>query len=279
MLYKNKQIELLHNKYVEAIFQIAQIEDKGITFPKTFEIVNDLEKAENEIPKKQIDIVLGIKRAYEYVIELANSSEPITTRDLQSINRYIDEYESSTKAGEWRKWEVGISATKYTPPTHPHYHYTQLFYSFFKDDNYTFASICKLCGLITKLQPFNNGNKRTAICFCNALLVKKNIIPIQIIDYVEYIEKLIAYYNDESKINDYVKFLMEQSHYNQNEQHETREEKILNIIKSTPNINKIKIAYLLNVSEPTISRTIASLIKSGKLGSKTSNKSGKWIIK
>ncbi|GHU49184.1 hypothetical protein FACS189459_0020 [Bacilli bacterium] len=136
-------------------------------------------------------------------------------------------------------------------------------------------SICKLCGLITKLQPFNNGNKRTAICFCNALLVKRNIIPIQINHYVEYIEKLIAYYDDESKIKDYVKFLIEQSHYKINEQNKTKEDRVLDIIKTNPYISKIKIANLLNVSEPTVSRAIASLIKSGTLGSKTSNKSGK----
>lgn len=198
---------------------------------------------------------------------------------MQNINRYVDKYESSIKAGEWRKREVGISATKYTPPIHPYYYYTELFSNYFKDDNYTFMSICKLCGLITKLQPFNNGNKRTAICFCNALLVKRNIIPIQINHYVEYIEKLIAYYDDESKIKDYVKFLIEQSHYKINEQNKTKEDRVLDIIKTNPYISKIKIANLLNVSEPTVSRAIASLIKSGTLGSKTSNKSGKWVVK
>jgi Fic family protein len=100
MKFLNKQIELLHNKYIEAIFQVAHIEDRGITFPKTYEIINNLDKAEQELPKRQIDIVLGIKRAYQYVIEIANSIEPITTRDLQNINRLINEYESDIKAGE-----------------------------------------------------------------------------------------------------------------------------------------------------------------------------------
>jgi hypothetical protein len=100
MKFLNRQIHSLHNRYVEAVFQVAQIEDKGITFPKTYEIINNIDKAEKEIPKRQIDIVLGIKRAYQYVIEIANSPESITTRDLQNINKYINEYESQTTAGE-----------------------------------------------------------------------------------------------------------------------------------------------------------------------------------
>lgn len=279
MKFLNEQIELLHNKYVEAIFQVAHIEDRGITFQKTYEIINNLDKAEQELPKRQIDIVLGIKKAYQYVIEIANSIEPITTRDLQNINRLINEYESDTKAGEWRKWPVGISATKYVPPIKSVDEYQKMFSSYIQKD-YSFIDICKLCALITKLQPFNNGNKRTAICFCNALLVKKNIIPIQVTDCGMYIEKLINYYEDDKKIDDYVRFVCEQSHYFDinNKELSGNDNAIFNIISSNPSITKKEIAQLLNVSIPTISRSIIYLTKNKYINGKTSNKGGKWII-
>jgi predicted HTH transcriptional regulator len=143
--------------------------------------------------------------------------------------------------------------------------------------DYSFIDICKLCALITKLQPFNNGNKRTAICFCNALLVKKNIIPIQVLDYEMYIEKLINYYENDKKIDDYVRFVCDQSHYFEinNKELSGNDNAIFNIISSNPNITKKEIAQLLNVSIPTISRSIIYLTKNKYINGKTSNKGGK----
>jgi Fic family protein len=141
---------------------------------------------------------------------------------------------------------------------------------------YGFIDICKLCGLITKLQPFSNGNKRTAICFCNALLVQKDIIPIQIIDYETYIDKLISYYEDESKISEYVKFLCEQSHYFEDEsvKLDGNHKKIFLLIRNNPTISKKTIAKTLGISEPTVSRSVVYLKQQNYIKGKTSNKAG-----
>jgi Fic family protein len=146
---------------------------------------------------------------------------------------------------------------------------------------YGFIDICKLCGLMTKLQPFNNGNKRTAICFCNALLVQKDIIPIQVIDYTSYIDKLINYYEDDDKINEYIQFLCKQSNYFGmiDSKLDGNYRNVFGLIKNNPLITKEQIAKILNISEATVSRSVACLKEMGYINGKTSNKSGEWIVK
>jgi prophage maintenance system killer protein len=64
---------------------------------------------------------------------------------------------------------------------------------------------------MSKKQLFPNGNKRTALCFSNLILISKNINFIQINNRIEYTNKLINFYDDESKINDFVDEMKRQS--------------------------------------------------------------------
>jgi len=274
MKYKNFWIQELHDKYVEAVYQVASIEIRGFTFPKTYEIINDLEKAKEELPQKHINIVLGIKKAYQYVIDIAQSDEPITPRDLQNINKLIDEYESNDKAGIWRKHSVGITSTKYVPPIMTFDEYSSMINKVIKSD-YDFFDIVVLCAKLTKLQPFFNGNKRTMICFCNALLAKKDINIIQIHDFTDYVEKLIDYYDDESKLKSFVDFVAIQSRYAKGKKN--IKEIIYNYILENNKITTKQIATKLNISEISAKRYVSQLKKENRI-KRIGLKGGKWVI-
>ena len=65
--------------------------------------------------------------------------------------------------------------------------------------------MCKLM----KMQLFNDGNKRTAMLIANHELIKlgKGIISISEENKVEFGTKLIAYYEDEQKIDELMEFI------------------------------------------------------------------------
>ncbi|GHU32725.1 hypothetical protein FACS1894166_06650 [Bacilli bacterium] len=75
-----------------------------------------------------------------------------------------------------------------------------------KRDN-IIAFFAKLC----KTQCFNDGNKRTALIFCNAILVQKNMDVIRVVNHVAFARKLVNYYEDENKIDEFVQYVIETS--------------------------------------------------------------------
>jgi prophage maintenance system killer protein len=64
---------------------------------------------------------------------------------------------------------------------------------------------------MSKKQLFPNGNKRTALCFSNLILIDKDIDFIQINNRIEYTNKLIDFYDDEDKINNFIEEVKKQT--------------------------------------------------------------------
>jgi hypothetical protein len=91
--YKNEQIKVAHKYFVEMIFQAAKIEDKGITFAETYNIVNNYEQSKNKIDFDKTQIIVGLKRAYQYIINRANDDQDVYLYDIKQINKLLDGYE------------------------------------------------------------------------------------------------------------------------------------------------------------------------------------------
>ncbi|MDR2568416.1 MAG: hypothetical protein LBC44_03815 [Mycoplasmataceae bacterium] len=206
--FKNENIKIVYHGFVEIIYQAAIIEDKGITFAETYNIINNYEQSKNRIDRDKADIIVGLKRAYQYVIDRANDDNPVIVYDIRHINKLIDFYEEDN-AGKWRSDSVRIHGSSRIPTTLGTDGSISFVESKMKINSFEegVISLAKLC----KQQLFPNGNKRTGLCFTNLCLLKKDLPVIQVVDRAKYVEKLVNYYEDEGKLNEFVEFVKTES--------------------------------------------------------------------
>ncbi|MDR2821337.1 MAG: hypothetical protein LBV53_00070 [Mycoplasmataceae bacterium] len=206
--FRNSKIEEAHEYFKEVVYQAANMEDKGITYADTVNTIEFLEEAKKTLSHEKIEIINGLRKAYEYVIEKANSKTEITYKDAMNINKLIDSYEKSS-AGLWRIGNVKISKSNWTPPLLTEEQSIE-FFDDVKNIN-SFEEGVEFCAQMSKKQLFPNGNKRTALCFSNLILIDKDIDFIQINNRIEYTNKLIDFYDDEDKINNFIEEVKKQT--------------------------------------------------------------------
>ena len=114
--FKNEKIKEANRYFKELVYQSAHLENKGITYAETVNTIEYYKEAIKKIPFEKVAIIDGLRRAYEYIIQRANSNEMPDEKDIQQINRLIDGYEESIEAGNWRRHKVRISGSSWVPP-------------------------------------------------------------------------------------------------------------------------------------------------------------------
>lgn len=207
--FKNIKIQEANRYFKEIIFQSAHLENKGITYAETINTIEFYDEAIKTIPFEKVAIINGLKRAYEYIIVRANSNNLPNEQDLLKINGFIDEYEEYANAGNYRNKPVKISGSSWVPPLLNANQAKQLVNDLSKIKS--FDDGIKLCAKLSKQQLFNNGNKRTAICYANLVLLYHGYDFIQIKDRMKYMNKLVDFYEDQDKFKDLLDYIKENS--------------------------------------------------------------------
>lgn len=281
--YKNRMIEFAHDYFKEIVYQAANLEDKNITYVDTLNTLEFFEDAIKTIPYDKIVIITSLKKAYEYIIDRANSDEPITYKDAMKLNEIIDSYEKKD-AGCFRNHKVMITGTGYIPKVYSELESIDMLNK--HQQIKIFEDGAKLCAYWSKRQLFPNGNKRTSLCFANLCLIAKNINFIQVGNRSLYNKALISYYEDENKIDNFVSYVKNSSNLKPNYQPNyqdsfgtitkltKQEQSVLNLISNNNRITAIQIGQILDRSSRQIQRIIASLVKKGNIVREGSNKTG-----
>ena len=207
--FKNEKIQEANRYIKELVYQSAHLENKEITYAETINTIEYYKEAIKKIPFEKVAIIDGLRKAYEYIIQRANSNEMPNEKDIQQVNRLIDGYEESIEAGNWRRHKVRISGGSWVPPIWSTEQCTHFILN--KSNIKSFDDGTKLCADISKNQLFSNGNKRTAICYANLVLLYNGYDCIKINDCTEYTNKLIDYYEDENNFNKYLEYIKKES--------------------------------------------------------------------
>lgn len=202
---KNICIDKALKKINHLVYLASIIEDKTINYHDVIQVIESYDKAIKTIPFEKVAVINGIKRAYEYIINRANSNEASNVNDILKINALIDEYEEYANAGNWRNSNVIITGVKHKPPLINAIEAEKLIKH--RSNITSFEDGVKLCVLISKLQLFNNGNKRTAICYANLVLLFYGFDFIKISDREEYMDKLLDYYEDDNKLDELIELI------------------------------------------------------------------------
>ncbi|WP_406616856.1 Fic family protein [Mycoplasmopsis adleri] len=201
-------------KYIyELTTYAANLENVNITVKQTKRMINDL----SALPLSQYEqyIVLNLYDVYKQIANEEiqyNKKNPLIT--LMNINKVIGN-QIIYQNGTLRQGHVEITGTSYTPKPVSYEEVNNLILNTLyemNEDNILLLH-CKLM----KIQPFNDGNKRSTMVFSNLLLNKyfNKILLIKNKDIDKYRDLFIEYYEtDDNK--QFIKFLKQRliSHSN-----------------------------------------------------------------
>ncbi|MDR1235146.1 MAG: helix-turn-helix domain-containing protein [Mycoplasmataceae bacterium] len=263
MSLKNIQLKEFRKYFVELIQQASNLEGLALTYGQTKEIVESLEKSKQNYSWETIEVVRGIQKAYNYVNDIINSSQQITYRDAININKLIDTYESKTKAGQWRNEFVKIGGSSYAPALYTSADYINRI-NHLLDNRITFDKVVKLYADMSKMQFFINGNKRTSLCFCNAILIANDLDFIKIDSTNKFTDALVKYYENDKNFDRFLTLVQRSSLIRLNDILEINDKKtkIISLLNSKLLLNNITQSELAN--QVGITKSFVNQIISGK---------------
>ena len=141
-------------------------------------------------------MILNHKETFDTILENKQSFKSINISDIRTIHSVLIK-DLGIKANI-RESAVGITGTKYLPVDNK-YQIEDALHKLVTRLSET-ANIPEraliLLGMISYLQPFSDGNKRTARMVSNAILLANNYYPLSYrsVDEVEFKEALILFY-------------------------------------------------------------------------------------
>ena len=170
--------------------------------------------------KYEAKMILNHKKAYLFAVESMRENVPINTAYIEQLHRYVTDG-LGVEHGV-RDRIVGITGSRYTPLAMKQQLKEQLIalseVIASRKSPYEQALVAVL-GL-SYLQPFEDGNKRTARVLANSLLLRHNYAPLSYrsVDEREYKEATLIFY-EQNSIQPFRELFVEQyvysaTHYN-----------------------------------------------------------------
>jgi len=180
---------------IDFAWKSSRIEGNTYTLLETEQlIINKIEAKGRK--KEEAIMILNHKDALDYVIKNSAVFTDLSPDAILRIHSIL--IRNLGVSVKIRSQPVAISGTNYLPPKDHH-----LLNSFLNESvaliNKEACPVSKaliaLC-LISYLQPFADGNKRTARMTANAVLIANDIIPLSFrnVDELEYKKALIIFY-------------------------------------------------------------------------------------
>jgi len=202
---KEQNVFYAKRNIVDSMWKSANLEGIAITFPETQKIFDGGNVSHLRID--EIVTVNNLKHGWQFILSTLDSN--IDFNYISSVHRLVGG-NLVESPGKLRIYEVKMGGTNWRPEV-PSIEKLELVLN----ENSKIASvtdrILELMCRLMKMQLFNDGNKRTAMLIANHELIKngKGIISVSEEFKEEFGNKLIAYYEDENKIEELKIFLCE----------------------------------------------------------------------
>ena len=203
-----ENIFLAKKVLVVQIHNLSRFENCQTTLLQTEQILNGQNVASASLG--DIQTILNLKRAYQYVIRHISDGFPVDISLLKKINSIVAQ-EDSLAPGDFRTGTVGVTlvdGSRHTPPAISEVEVQNLFGQIANRSRSTTETAIRSMLAFMRQQIFWDGNKRTATLFANALFIEKGcgILEISELQMPEFNEKLSAFYRT-SDDSDVVAFL------------------------------------------------------------------------
>jgi Fic family protein len=202
-LYRNRVVglspTLLKKEFeritIELSWKSSQIEGNTYSLIDTEILINEHREAKGH-SKEEATMILNHKKALDYIFSNKEKFKIISLREVENVHRLlVDGLEVEHGI---RKRAVGITGSYYRPLDNSHQLTEVLEKTIEKingaEDPWTKAFITLL--MISYIQPFEDGNKRTSRIIANACLIAHDVCPLSLktIDVTEYKKAIIVFY-------------------------------------------------------------------------------------
>jgi prophage maintenance system killer protein len=188
----NKEMERLA---IDLSWKSSQIEGNTYTLLETERLLKEEETAEGK-PKDDATMLLNHKEALNFIIAHPDYVVPLTLRGIEDIHSLLIKDLGVDR--NIRQRRVGISGTNYKPLDNEHQIREALndMCALINDKTDVFEKSLLALVLLSYIQAFVDGNKRTARIISNAILIANGYCPISFrtVDSVEYKKAMLIFY-------------------------------------------------------------------------------------
>lgn len=195
---KQKELERF---VIELSWKSSKIEGNTYTLLDTERLLTEGIQAPGHTKNEAI-MILNHKKAFQYIIEKPDQYSQISVRSIEEIHRIL--VEGLDVSFGLRSKQVGVTGSCYLPLSVPSQIREALEAACNAVENmenpYAKALIALIA--ISYIQPFEDGNKRTARLIANAILICHNCAPLSYrnVDEAHYRESMLVFYEKNSII-------------------------------------------------------------------------------
>ena len=208
--YKSNISELTENEYKKELERLAidlswkssQIEGNTYSLLETERLLKEKETAAGKTKEEAI-MLLNHKDALDFIIENDDYLNPLTVSKIEDIHSILTKELAVER--NIRKRRVGISGTNYKPLDNEFQILEALRNTceVINDKENIFEKALLALVLISYIQPFMDGNKRTARIVSNAILMNYNYCPLSFrtVDSIDYKKAMLLFYEQNNISN------------------------------------------------------------------------------
>ncbi len=211
-LYK-KEMERLT---IELSWKSSQIEGNTYSLLETEKLFLERESAKNK-SKEETQMLLNHKDALNYLLQNKNLAENLSLRVIEEVHSLLIKDLGVSK--NIRSRGVGITGTAYKPLDNEFQikEYLVKMCDLINSKENGFEKALLAIVLISYIQPFEDGNKRTGRMIGNALLINNNACPLSYrsVDSMDYKKAIILFY-EQNNLTAFKRLFIEQNEFSVN---------------------------------------------------------------
>jgi len=201
--YKSNIEQLSTNEYNKELDRLAidlswkssQIEGNTYSLLETERLIKEKETASGKTKEEAI-MLLNHKDALDFIIKESDYLHPLSVSKIEDIHSVL--IKELAVERNLRKRRVGISGTNYRPLDNEFQILEALKSScdLINSKESIFEKALLALVLISYIQPFMDGNKRTARIVSNAILINDNYCPLSFrtVDSIDYKKAMLLFY-------------------------------------------------------------------------------------
>jgi Fic family protein len=209
-IFKNNISQLTDNEYkieferlaIDLSWKSSQIEGNTYSLLETERLLKEKETASGKTKEEAI-MLLNHKDALDFIIENPDYLNPLSVSKIEDIHSMLTKELAVER--NLRKKRVGISGTNYRPLDNV-FQITEALQNsciIINKKESVFEKALLALVLISYIQPFMDGNKRTARIVSNAILINEKHCPLSFrtVDSIEYKKAMLLFYEQNNISN------------------------------------------------------------------------------
>ena len=195
---------------IDLSWKSSQIEGNTYSLLETERLLKEKQTASGKT-KEEAVMLLNHKDAIDFIIENKDFLNPLRVSKIEDIHNILTKELGVEK--NLRKRRVGISGTNYKPLDNEFQIEEALSGAcdVINNKKSVFEKALLALVLISYIQPFMDGNKRTARIVSNAILINYNYCPLSFrtVDSIDYKKAMLLFY-EQNNISNFKKIFIDQ---------------------------------------------------------------------